>query len=147
MRVSYFSPILFRANLSLSGDNKMTDSPGCVPRVEIESVICLLFRPLILAYSFRIVPHAIDESSVLQEANSYDIPLQRVLIELPCNCAGRDNGIPRMFKKPENCAGLEERLRGKQFCGLAHQCEATYDVFLVALDLGLAFDFIVIHQH
>ena len=67
----------------------MTDSPGRVPCVEIESVgqihgePCLRFRPLILAFSSRIVLQTLDGSSVLQEAISYDIPLQRVLIQLP----------------------------------------------------------------
>ena len=59
----------------------MTDSPGRVPGVEIESVgliheePCLRFRPSILAW---IVLQAIDDSSVLQEAISYVVPLQRV---------------------------------------------------------------------
>ena len=74
----------------------MTHSPGRVPCVENESVALihgeprLRFRPLILANSFRIVLQTTEASSVLQEAISYGIPLQRVLIELPVLLGRRD---------------------------------------------------------
>ena len=53
-----------------------------IPAALIHGEPCLRFRPLILAKSSRIVLQT-EASSVLQEAISYDIPLQRVLMELP----------------------------------------------------------------
>ena len=67
----------------------MTDSLGGVPCAENESVFlihgepCPQCRPLILAYSTRIVLQTVYDCFVPQEVISYDIPLQRVLIEVP----------------------------------------------------------------
>ena len=67
----------------------MNDLLGRVRCVENESVglihgeACLHIRPLTLAFSFRIVLRTVCDSSVPQEAISYDILLQKILIELP----------------------------------------------------------------
>ena len=82
-----YPPLLYRANLSLSGDDQIIDSPGGVPRFESEAVDlihgepCLHFRPSILVYTAWIGLQTVNNLFVHQGAISYDIPLQRVLVE------------------------------------------------------------------
>ena len=75
------------ANSSLSWCNQIIESLGKVPSFENEAVhpileeLCLHLRPSILAYPARIGLQTVNNLLVPQEAISYDIPLQRVLIE------------------------------------------------------------------
>ena len=68
---------------------RILDSYGRAPNDENEFVCsirgwpCLHFLPLTPAYSAQILLRRVSDSFALQEANSYDSPLQRVSIRLP----------------------------------------------------------------
>ena len=83
-----------------------------VPAALIHGEPCLRFRPLILANSFRIVFQT-ETSSVLREAISYDIPLQRFSLELPVHL-----GRPDLLAIDENRGFLDAQKKNSLSLGI-----------------------------